>query len=123
MKEAEIAEEEVEELYKKLEIIAQRKGCYLNPDTEFVKGIARGLLVNQKRYGYMSCPCRLALRDGRKDLDIICPCVYMPPDVKEFGTCYCGLYVSKEVKEGKKEVRPIPERRFRRNFANKRTQA
>ncbi len=106
-----MSDKKVEELCKQLEAIAKYKKCYLNPDKEFVKGIAQGLLVNQKKYGYMSCPCRLASGDGKKDLDIICPCVYMPPDVKEFGTCYCGLYVSKEVKEGKKKVRPIPERR------------
>ncbi len=106
-----MSDKKVEELCKQLEAIAKHKGCYLNPDRGFVRGIAQGLLTNQKKYGYMSCPCRLASGNGKKDLDIICPCVYMPPDVRDYGTCYCGLYVSKGVKEGKKKVRPIPERR------------
>jgi len=104
-------DEEAEKLYKQLETIAKYKKCYLNPDKEFVLGIAQGLLVNQKKYGYMSCPCRLASGVGKKDLDIICPCVYMLPDVKEFGTCYCGLYVSKGVVDGRIKVRSIPERK------------
>jgi ferredoxin-thioredoxin reductase catalytic subunit len=104
-------DKKVEELCKQLETIAKNKKCYLNPDKEFVRGIARGLLVNRKKYGYMSCPCRLASGDGKKDLDIICPCVYMPPDVKEFGMCYCALYVSKDVMDGKIKVHSIPERR------------
>jgi ferredoxin-thioredoxin reductase catalytic subunit len=104
-------DKKVEELCRQLEVIAKNKNCYLNPDTEFVRGIARGLLTNKDKYGYMSCPCRLASGNGKKDLDIICPCVYMPPDVKEFGMCYCALYVSKDVKDGKIGVHSIPERR------------
>jgi len=53
------------------------------------------------------------LASGNFDLDkdIICPCDYRDPDVEEFGTCYCGLYVRKDVFEGKAPVMPIPERR------------
>jgi len=29
----------------------------------------------------------------------------------EYGQCYCGLYVTKDVNEGKKSTPPIPERR------------
>ncbi len=106
-----MTDKNVEELCKQLEAIAKYKKCYLNPDKEFVRGIARGLLMNQKKYGYMSCPCRLASGDGKRDLDIICPCAYMLPDVKEFGMCYCALYVSKDVMDGKIKVHSIPERR------------
>jgi ferredoxin-thioredoxin reductase catalytic chain len=31
--------------------------------------------------------------------------------VKDFGYCYCALYVRKDVVEGKNPVAPIPERR------------
>jgi predicted Zn-ribbon and HTH transcriptional regulator len=31
--------------------------------------------------------------------------------VKEFGCCYCALYVRKDVFEGKTPIAPIPERR------------
>jgi len=104
-------DKEAEKLYKQLETVAKYKNCYLNPDKEFVMGIAQGLLVNQKKYGYMSCPCRLASGDGKRDLDIICPCAYMLPDVKDFGMCYCALYVSKDVIGGRIKVHSIPERR------------
>ena len=78
----------------------------------FTKELLRGLIVNQKRYGYGSCPCRLSEGDKWKDLDIICPCDYRDPDLSEFGACYCALYVSKEVLKGEKSLAPVPERRL-----------
>jgi len=59
----------------------------------------------------MSCPCRLASGDREKDKDIMCPCIYREADVKEYGSCYCQLYVSKEVLEGKRRLQYVPERR------------
>jgi ferredoxin-thioredoxin reductase catalytic subunit len=46
-----------------------------------------------------------------KDADIICPCVYRDPDIKEFGSCFCGLYVSVDWNEEKIEHPLVPERR------------
>lgn len=71
----------------------------------------KGLLVNKGRYGYLSCPCRLATGQKAEDLDIICPCDYRDPDLSEYGSCYCGLYVSDEIYRGQKKLVPIPERR------------
>jgi ferredoxin-thioredoxin reductase catalytic subunit len=59
----------------------------------------------------MACPCRLAAGDRDKDKDIMCPCDYRAPDVEEFGSCYCSLYVSSDWNEGKIEKQYIPERR------------
>lgn len=70
-----------------------------------------GLQANEQRYGYSSCPCRLASGVLEYDRDILCPCDYRDPDVAEFGACYCRLYVSKDVSEGKKELPLVPERR------------
>ena len=67
----------------------------------------------------MACPCRLASGKKIKDLDIICPCDYRDSDLSEFGTCYCALYVSQEILDGKKELGPIPERRPSKQEANK----
>lgn len=87
-------------------------GYYLNPDIDFVKGLINGLIVNERRYGYQACPCRLAADDRSEDLDIICPCNYRDADITESGACYCALYVSKAVIEGKQELEPqLPERR------------
>jgi ferredoxin-thioredoxin reductase catalytic chain len=70
-----------------------------------------GLKTNEERYGYPSCPCRLASGVFEFDRDIFCPCDYRDPDVAEFGACYCRLYVNKDVFEGKKELPTVPERR------------
>ncbi|NIV37850.1 MAG: ferredoxin:glutaredoxin reductase, partial [Anaerolineae bacterium] len=70
-----------------------------------------GLLINEERYGYWACPCRLADGDKQKDLDIICPCDYRDPDLLDWRACYCALYVSDEVLRGERELQPVPERR------------
>ena len=101
----------VEQLYEMLKKAQEPKGYYFNKDKEKVFALLEGLLVNKERYGYMCCPCRLASDDREWDKDIICPCVYRTPDVAEYGSCYCNLYVSAEWNEGKVPVVYIPERR------------
>jgi ferredoxin-thioredoxin reductase catalytic subunit len=107
-----ITSDEVQSLFERLKKEAEASGYYLNPDGDFTKELIRGLIFNQKRYGYGSCPCRLSEGDKWKDLDIICPCDYRDPDLSEFGACYCALYVSKEVSKGEKSLAPVPERRL-----------
>lgn len=102
---------DTEAQYKKLKVEAEPGGYHLNPDTEFTKDLVQGLITNEKRYGYPSCPCRLASGDKKDDLDIICPCDYRDADLNDYDTCYCGLYVSQAVIDGKKEIGKIPERR------------
>jgi ferredoxin-thioredoxin reductase catalytic subunit len=97
--------------YEKLNKETESVGYHLNRDIEFTKELLHGLLVNEKRYGYQACPCRIASGDEERDLDIICPCDYRDPDLAEFATCYCALYVTTAVLDGKKKVEPIPERR------------
>jgi len=106
-----MSSQEAEALYDKLKREAEAAGYLLNPDREFVLGLMEGLLTNQQRYGYQSCPCRLAEGLREKDLDIICPCDYRDPDLNEYGACYCALYVSEEIASGEKEAEPVPERR------------
>jgi ferredoxin-thioredoxin reductase catalytic chain len=103
--------EDIEKLHKRLHTEAESTGYFLNPDVNFAMDLVRGLIANEERYGYRSCPCRLA--SGRKDddLDIICPCDYRDADVAEFGACYCALYVSQAVRNGEKKAGSIPERR------------
>ena len=90
---------------------AEQSGYHLNPDVEITKDLIKGLLINENRYGYWACPCRLTSGSKSENLDIICPCDYRDADVVDYGTCYCALYVSQTVFEGKKEVNSIPERR------------
>ncbi|MHA1209800.1 MAG: ferredoxin-thioredoxin reductase catalytic domain-containing protein [Candidatus Freyarchaeota archaeon] len=101
----------LEKVRRRVESEAKSRGYYLNPDPEFLRGLLEGLKENEERYGYPSCPCRLAAGKLELDRDIICPCDYRDPDVEEYGNCYCGLYVGREVYEGKKSVESIPERR------------
>ena len=102
---------EVERLYETLKKVQEPKGYYFNRDKERVFDLLDALLVNKKRYGYMSCPCRLASVERDLDKDILCPCVYRNPDVEEYGSCYCNLYVSKAWNEDKVTHVHIPERR------------
>lgn len=102
---------EVDDLYDRLKEIQEPKGYYFNKEREKTFQLLRALMVNKDRYGYMSCPCRLAAGDREKDKDIICPCTYREPDVLEYGSCYCNLYVSREWNEGAIERTLVPERR------------
>jgi ferredoxin-thioredoxin reductase catalytic subunit len=102
---------DVQKLYHHLKEIQEKKGYFFNQNRETVFELLEALLINKDRYGYMACPCRLASGDKERDKDIICPCVYREPDVREYGSCYCNLYVSKEWDEGKIEHRYVPERR------------
>ena len=106
-----ISDEEVEKAYLKFKKEAEDNGYFLNNDLFFSKELIRSLLVNQNRYGYQACPCRLSSGDKSQDLDIICPCDYRDADLNDFGACYCALYVSNEIIKGEKNVRAIPERR------------
>jgi ferredoxin-thioredoxin reductase catalytic chain len=98
-------------LYRRLKEEAEASGYLLNPDEDFVMDLMVGLVTNEERYGYISCPCRDADGVREKDRDIICPCNYRDPDLAEFGMCYCALYVSDEVARGERKLGPIPERR------------
>jgi len=101
----------VQKLYERLDREARAAAYNLNPDSSFTLGLVESLLVNEGRYGYWACPCRLADGDREKDLDIICPCDYRDPDLDEYGACFCALYVSDAVRDGLQELEPIPDRR------------
>ena len=106
-----VSVDEVNRFYDRLNRDAEAGGYHLNPDADFAKELARGLLTNEKRYGYQSCPCRLSSGEKQDDMDIICPCDYRDADVSEYDACYCGLYVSDNVVKGRKKAVAIPERR------------
>jgi len=99
------------ELLEKLKAIQEPKGYFSNPDMDMTMPLMESLLTNKDRYGYMSCPCRLASGDRDLDRDIVCPCVYREADVAEYGACFCGLYVSKAWIDGDLPRDTVPERR------------
>jgi ferredoxin-thioredoxin reductase catalytic subunit len=101
----------LEKVRQRAESDAKTYGYYLNPDPQFLQDLLEGLRKNEERYGYPSCPCRLATGNLDLDRDIICPCDYRDPDVAEHGCCYCALYMRKDLYEGNTPINPIPERR------------
>lgn len=100
----------IEEVKARAQADAQTYGYYLTPDAELLQAFLEGLKANEERYGYPSCPCRLASGIFEYDRDIICPCDYRDPDVIEYGACYCRLYVNKQIFESK-NLPIVPERR------------
>lgn len=101
----------IESVKQRAEQDAKSRGYYLNSDSKFLQDLFEGLKTNENRYGYPSCPCRVATGVYEQDRDIICPCDYRDPDVAEFGACYCSLYVNREVFDTGR-LTPIPERRL-----------
>ena len=100
----------LEQVRQRAEADAKTYGYYLTPDADLLTAFLEGLKVNEDRYGYPLCPCRLASGKYEYDRDIICPCDYRDPDVAQYGTCYCRLYVNKAVYESK-NLPEVPERR------------
>ncbi|NHZ45902.1 ferredoxin-thioredoxin reductase catalytic domain-containing protein [Nitratidesulfovibrio liaohensis] len=98
-------------LHDMLRKIQEPKGYFFNKDMDMTMPLLESLLVNKQRYGYMACPCRLALGEFEKDRDIVCPCVYREDDVKEYGACFCGLYVSQAWNDDEIPHDIVPERR------------
>jgi len=100
-----------EELYERMKKVQEPKGYYFNKDMQRTLELLEGLIANKAKYGYMGCPCRLLSGDKAADRDIFCPCVYSVPDIAEYGSCYCNLYVSQEWNEEKIPHVYVPERR------------
>lgn len=105
------SKEEVQTLHDRLKPVQEARGCHFNNDDTLTLPLLEQLLVTRKRYGYMACPCRIANGKYELDKDIICPCVYREPDLKEFGACYCGLYVTEDWNKGVIPHGYVPERR------------
>jgi ferredoxin-thioredoxin reductase catalytic chain len=98
-------------LYERMKKVQEPKGYYFNKDKQRTFELLEALLVNKERYGYMGCPCRLVSGDRDADRDIICPCVYSIPDIEEYGSCYCNLYVSQAWNDGQIPHEYVSERR------------
>ena len=101
----------IDEIRRRAENNANKRGFILHPDPETLHDLLEGLRINEARYGYPSCPCRLATGDFELDRDIICPCDYRDPDVAEYGACYCTLYLNNDMAEKILNRLRVPERR------------
>jgi ferredoxin-thioredoxin reductase catalytic subunit len=103
----------VGKLYEKFKIESEETGYNVNSDVEFVEMLLENIEVNIERYGYGACPCRLASGNREEDLDLICPCDYRDVDLEDYGACFCALYVTEDILEGKKKLSSIPDRRLK----------
>lgn len=90
---------------------AEKNSYFICPDKGLLSDLINGLATNEERYGFGACPCRISSGIKQYDVDIICPCEYRDADVNEFGMCYCGLFVSEEVKNDPLKMAPVPDRR------------
>jgi ferredoxin-thioredoxin reductase catalytic subunit/rubredoxin len=107
----EISGKEIDDLFRTLKAEAVASGYFFNPDDAFARDLIRSLVVNRRRYGYLSCPCRLASGSPEEDRDIVCPCDYRDLDISEYGACFCALYVSVAAAKGEAKIEAVPERR------------
>lgn len=98
-------------ILKKMNENAEENGYFICPDESLLNDLMNGLATNEDRFGYGVCPCRIPSGLKLYDSDIICPCEYRDADVDEFGMCYCGLFVSKDIKDDPSKLKSIPERR------------
>ena len=114
-----VSPQEIDRAYEKYKKDAAAGGYNINPDVEFAKSLVSGLLVNEARYGYPSCPCRLSMGSRDEDLDIICPCDYRDGDIVKYGACYCALYISQALLESRQKAGSIPESRPTRSERRK----
>ncbi|GAB7016753.1 ferredoxin-thioredoxin reductase catalytic domain-containing protein [Methanogenium cariaci] len=102
---------DIERKYLEIKQQAEPSGYHLNPDEDFAKELVHGILINEERYGFATCPCRLSVGPREDNIDIICPCDYRDQDIIDYGVCYCALYVSTGVAAGTTPVSCIPDRR------------
>ncbi|ABR55893.1 DUF3422 family protein [Methanococcus aeolicus] len=83
------------EYYNKVELFSEYSGYYLNPDKDYVLNVLNTQLKNQEN-GIKYCPCKLG--------NVPCPCPDVKHEIKTYGHCFCGLYVSNEYIENWKKM-------------------
>lgn len=93
-----------------IENVSEKRGWKVLQDKQLLNDLVDGLYTNFLRYGFLQCPCR-DHSHKTKDRDIACPCAYSHADIKEYGHCYCGLFMSPEFSASGKDPESIPERR------------
>jgi ferredoxin-thioredoxin reductase catalytic subunit len=104
-------EKNLDDVRRFTENAARKYGWALIPDEEFYGYLIEGLLENYRRYGFFQCPCRDSYGQRAMDSDIACPCIYADADIREYGRCYCNLFLSPEAARNDPDPEQIPERR------------
>lgn len=84
--------EKIEKIIKEYEEYAAKNNFKLNPNRDVVERIIKGLLENEKKYGFRYCPCRRISGNSEEDRPKICPCQFMLKEIEEVGHCLCNLF-------------------------------
>ena len=87
-----------------IEKYADVAGLALNPDKERVNQLIKGLMANERKWGFRYCPCRVVTGDKKKDAKNICPCYWHKKELEQQGHCLCKLFFTKEKAEEVKKV-------------------
>lgn len=85
--------EKIEEVAQGYQEYAEKNSFKLNPNKEVVGRLIRGLLENEKKYGFRYCPCRRVTGNPEEDKPKICPCAYHREEIERDGHCLCGLFI------------------------------
>ena len=100
-----------EDVLRYIKQVSEKRRWIVHPnDDGTLDLLIDGLQTNFNRIGYFNCPCRDSEEDIKIDRDIVCPCDYAQPDIKEFGRCYCALFFDPKY-DFSKSIEMIPERR------------
>lgn len=83
-----------EALLREIDAYAKENGFAMNPDTEAVHRVIRGLVMLEEKKGARYCPCRLTTGDPDTDRAIVCPCKHHAEEIAAQGMCHCQLLVS-----------------------------
>jgi len=87
-------QEELIDVWK--EWVSRNDKIKLWEELESVKLLATGEIENDRNKGLKYCPCRSLTGEREKDLKLICPCnFYKQKTWKEYGECWCGLFVKR----------------------------
>jgi thioredoxin len=88
-------EQKIDDLIKTYQDMAEKKGIKISDNKEILRGLMKGLLANEKKYGAKYCPCRRVSGKKEEDESKICPCQFLEKEIQEKGQCLCGLFVKK----------------------------
>jgi len=109
-------QEKIEELIRNYQEYAQKNGFKLNPDKNVVEKLVAGLLANEAKDGAKYCPCRRITGNREEDNRKICPCQWHRKEIREHGSCFCGLFVYDKEKESAEELLEREKRRGERDL-------
>ena len=89
-------EEAYIEIKARMQAYADSQGFVLNPNTDKLNLVIKGLHNNAVKRGAEYCPCRIRTGDPEEDKNIICPCIFHKDEIAKQGFCHCHLFYSSQ---------------------------